>query len=201
MHQLIYEVSYNKGVKVNMAHKATEVGIAMKEKQRSLAAAIVTANLALGVNALFAQNIPGPSTPKPRLALMLEIQPTIWQAAQAVPGPEPLPGQRGTIPERVPSPDAGSQQEKVISPEDIRRAQEALKAKGFDPGVISGRMHAKTQQALREFQAANDLPRTGVLDQKTADNLGIKLRAVKNSTSQQRQESTKPKAPTDLQLR
>jgi peptidoglycan hydrolase-like protein with peptidoglycan-binding domain len=169
----------------------------MKEKQHSLAAAIIAASLALGANALFAQTLPT----KPRLEVLQETLPTTSQAAQAVPRPEPLPGQRGTIPERVPSPDAGSQQEKVISPEDIRRAQEALKAKGFDPGAISGRMQAKTQQALREFQTANDLPASGVLDQKTAEKLGIKLRAAKNSTSQQRQENTKPKAPTDLQLR
>lgn len=173
----------------------------MKEKQHSLAAAIITANLALGSNVLFAQNLPGPNAPKPRVELLQKHSPTIWQVAQALPGQEPLPGQRGTIPERMPSPDSGSQQEMVVSSDDIRRAQEALKGKGFDPGAISGRMHARTQEALRQFQTANDLPATGVLDQKTADKLGIKLRGDKNSTSQQRQESTKPKAPTDLQLR
>ena len=56
---------------------------------------------------------------------------------------------------------------------------EALKGKGFDPGAISGRMHARTQRALREFQTATDLPATGVIDQKTAAKLGIKLRASK----------------------
>jgi hypothetical protein len=174
----------------------------MKEKQRSLAAAIITANLAMGASAVFAQTLPGSSSEKFRLELLKQTQPTTpWQVAQALPGPEPLPGQRGTIPERMPSPDSGSQQEMVISSEDIRRAQEALKGKGFDPGAISGRMHARTQEALREFQTANDLPATGVLDQKTADKLGIKLRGEKNSTSQQRQQGTKPKAPTDLQLR
>jgi peptidoglycan hydrolase-like protein with peptidoglycan-binding domain len=173
----------------------------MKEKQHRLAAVIITANLALCADALFAQRFPGASGPNPRLELLQETLPTTSQAAQAVPGPEPLPGQRGTIPERMPSPNDSSQQEMVISSEEIRRAQEALKGKGFDPGAISGRMHARTQQALREFQTANDLPATGVLDQKTADKLGIKLKGDKNSTSQQRQENTKPKAPTDLQLR
>jgi carboxyl-terminal processing protease len=173
----------------------------MKDKH-SLAAAIITANLAMGASAVFAQTLPGSSSEKFRLELLKQTQPTTpWQVAQALPGPEPLPGQRGTIPERMPSPDSGSQQEMVISSEDIRRAQEALKGKGFDPGAISGRMHAKTQEALRQFQKANDLPATGVLDQKTADKLGIKLKGDKNSTPQQRQENTKPKAPTDLQLR
>jgi carboxyl-terminal processing protease len=174
----------------------------MKNKQHSLAAAIIATNLAMGANALFAQCLPGASGAKLRLELQQQTQPTTpWQVAQALPGPGPLPGQRGTIPERVPSPDSGSQQDMVISAEDVRRAQEALKGKGFDPGAISGRMHARTQEALREFQTANDLPATGVLDQKTADKLGIKLRGEKNSTSQQRQQGTKPKAPTDLQLR
>jgi peptidoglycan hydrolase-like protein with peptidoglycan-binding domain len=173
----------------------------MNEKQRSLAAAIMTANLAMGASAVLGQSLPGPNGPKPRLQLLHETQPKTWQAAQAAPGPEPLPGQRGTIPERVPSPNSGSQQEMVISSEEIRRAQEALKAKGFDPGAISGRMDARTQEALRQFQTANDLPITGVLDQKTADKLGIKLSGDKNSTSQPRKESTKPKAPSNLQLR
>ncbi len=169
--------------------------------KHSLAAAIITANLAMGASAVFAQTLPGPSSEKFRLELLKQTQPpNPWQVAQALPGPEPLPGQRGTIPEQMPSPDSGSQQEMVISSEDIRRAQEALKGKGFDPGAISGRMHAKTQEALRQFQKANDWPATGVLDQKTADKLGIKLKGDKNSTPQQRQENTKPKAPTDLQL-
>ena len=173
----------------------------MREKKHCLAAAIIAANLALGVNALFAQDLPGPNAPNPRVELLQKHRPRIWQVAQPLPGQEPLPGQRGTIPERMPSPDSGSQQEMVISSEDIRRAQEALKGKGFDPGAISGRMHARTQEALRQFQTVNDLPITGVLDQKTADKLGIKLSGIKNSTSQQRKESTKPNAPSDLQLR
>ena|SRR5688572_11723725 len=174
----------------------------MKDKQHRLAAAIITANLAVGASAGFAQIVPGPSGERLRLELLKQTQPmTPSQVAQAVPGPEPLPGQRGTIPERMPSPNSGSQQEMVIPSEEIRRAQEALRAKGFDPGAISGRMDARTQEALRKFQTANDLQATGVLDQNTADKLGIKLRGDKNSTSQQRQESTKPKAPSDLQLR
>jgi hypothetical protein len=65
--------------------------VAMKDKQHSLAAAILSANLTLGANTLFAQNLPGPNVPKPRLELLQETEPAIWRAAQAVPGPEPLP--------------------------------------------------------------------------------------------------------------
>jgi peptidoglycan hydrolase-like protein with peptidoglycan-binding domain len=174
----------------------------MKDKQHRLAAAIIAANLAVGASAGFAQILPGPSGEKFRLERLQQTKPTTQsQVAQGLPGPGPLAGQRGTIPERMPSPDSGSQQQMVISSEEIRRAQEALKAKGFDPGAISGRMDARTQEALRKFQTANDLQATGILDHKTADKLGIKLRGDKNSTSQQRQKSTKPKAPSDLQLR
>jgi peptidoglycan hydrolase-like protein with peptidoglycan-binding domain len=61
----------------------------------------------------------------------------------------------------------------VISAEEVKRAQEALKSKGYDPGAVSGRMHAKTQEALREFQKKNKLTPTGVLDKNTADKLGV----------------------------
>jgi peptidoglycan hydrolase-like protein with peptidoglycan-binding domain len=83
-------------------------------------------------------------------------------------------------------PDAGSQQEMVISAEEIKRAQEALKARGHDPGAVSGRMHAKTQEALREFQRANNLTPTGVLDKKTADKLGVIVPDETGSMPQQR---------------
>jgi Putative peptidoglycan binding domain len=179
--------------------QAVKQGGAMKQKQQHSLAVFFTINLTLAANALFAQNLPGPSVPKPQREMPQPTQPaTPVQPAPGLPGPDPLPGQRGTIPEQMQSPDTRSQQEMVISSDDIRRAQEALKAKGRDPGAISGKMHAKTQEALREFQKANDLPATGILDHKTAEKLGIKL---KGSTVQQRQESTKPKAPSNLQLR
>jgi hypothetical protein len=174
----------------------------MQQKQRSLTAVFFSATLALGANALFAQSLPGPNVPKPRPELPQQTPPEMpRQPVPGLPERKPLPRQRGTIPERMQSPEAGSQQEMVISSDDIRRAQEALKARGLDPGAVSGRMHAKTQEALREFQKANDLQATGVLDQKTADKLGMKLKGDKDSTPQQRQESIKPEAPTNLQLR
>jgi carboxyl-terminal processing protease len=63
----------------------------------------------------------------------------------------------------------------VVTPDHIRRAQEALKARGYDPGAVSGNLHAGTQEALRKFQKANNLPVTGVLDQKTGEKLGIDI--------------------------
>jgi peptidoglycan hydrolase-like protein with peptidoglycan-binding domain len=62
----------------------------------------------------------------------------------------------------------------AVTSEHIKKAQDALQTKGHNPGS-DGRMDAKTQQALREFQKNNDLPATGVLDEKTAAKLGVDL--------------------------
>jgi peptidoglycan hydrolase-like protein with peptidoglycan-binding domain len=51
--------------------------------------------------------------------------------------------------------------------------QEALKAKGNDPGPIDGKMGPKTRAALKAFQEANGLKGTGQMDDQTADKLGI----------------------------
>jgi peptidoglycan hydrolase-like protein with peptidoglycan-binding domain len=152
-------------------------GETMKQKRHSTAAVLFGANLILCANAVLAQSS-APGVPDPRLELLQQTQTNPRQPARD-----------------------GSQQEMSISPDDIRRAQEALKAKGLDPGEISGRMHTKTQEALRRFQKVNDLSTTGVLNQQTAHKLGIKLKGDNNSTPQQRQETTKPNAPTGLQLR
>jgi peptidoglycan hydrolase-like protein with peptidoglycan-binding domain len=74
----------------------------------------------------------------------------------------------------------------VISAEEIKRAQEALKSRGYDPGAISGRMHARTQDALREFQKNNNLTPTGVLDKKTADRLDVLVPDQNGSADPQR---------------
>jgi hypothetical protein len=93
-----------------------------------------SATLALGANALFAQSLPGPNVPKPRPELPQQTPPEMpRQSVPGLPERKPLPRQRGTIPERMQSPEAGSQQEMVISSDDIRRTQEALKARGLDP--------------------------------------------------------------------
>ena len=57
--------------------------------------------------------------------------------------------------------------------EDNRQVQEALKAKGNDPGPIDGRMGPKTRAALKAFQETNGLKATGQLDNETAEKLGI----------------------------
>lgn len=70
---------------------------------------------------------------------------------------------------------ASSQQKGTgkISQSDMRKVEQALQAKGFDPGPINGQMDAQTQQALRDYQSKNKLAVTGTVDQATADSLGV----------------------------
>jgi hypothetical protein len=151
----------------------------MKGKRQILTAALLSASVGLGAQSIFAQSTvpgggsmgpkdqvqPGPNVPR-------ETQPTIpGQPAPGIPQTSPMPGQPGTIPERAQRPSTGDQN-MAVSSDDIKKAQDALKAKGLTPGS-DGKMDAKTQQALRDFQKANKLPVTGVLDEKTAEKLGV----------------------------
>lgn len=54
----------------------------------------------------------------------------------------------------------------------IFKIQRSLKNKGFDPGVIDGKMGAWTSAALQSFQRVNGLP-VGKLDSKTFSALGM----------------------------
>jgi peptidoglycan hydrolase-like protein with peptidoglycan-binding domain len=92
-----------------------------------------------------------------------------------------------------------------ISSDDIMKVKVALKAKGIDPGPITGTMDSKTQQALREFQKANNLPVTGTVDQQTAAKLGVTLStaggasgksgSAREGSSGNLSESTKSESP------
>lgn len=130
--------------------------------------------------------IPGQPTPGPQTG------PVPGQQTPGLPQTSPLPGQPGTIPERVENPDAGKQGMAGTSADNIRKAQEALRAKGLNPGSVSGTMDAKTQQALRDFQKANNLPVTGVLDQRTAQQLGVTLDGEPRVPQQQGPGNTMP---------
>ncbi len=166
----------------------------MKRKKQVLMAALLSASVGLGAQPVLAQTSPGGSTapanptgpvvPQPNLPR--EIQPTIpGQPAPGIPQREGMPG-KPTIPEGAQRPSTGDQNMMVTS-DDVRKAQDALRAKGLNPGT-DGTMDAKTQQALREFQAANNLPATGVLDDKTAQKLGVR------SSSSKKPDSALPKS-------
>lgn len=55
----------------------------------------------------------------------------------------------------------------------VRDMQRALKEKGYYGGPIDGIAGPQTQSGLREFQADNDLQKTGKLDAATAKKLGL----------------------------
>ncbi len=144
----------------------------MKRKKQILSAVILSGSVGLGANSLFAQGAPGSGQPGPT-SQPRQTQPTIpGQPSPGLPQAEPMPGQPGTIPERVERPSAGDKG-MVVSSDDIKKAKEALKAKGLNPGPIDGTLDSKTQQALRDFQKVNKLPVTGVLDAQTAEKLGV----------------------------
>jgi peptidoglycan hydrolase-like protein with peptidoglycan-binding domain len=57
----------------------------------------------------------------------------------------------------------------------VRRAQEALKDEGHDPGPIDGVMGPRTKEALRGFQKQENLQETGRLDRETLEKLGVQI--------------------------
>jgi len=176
--------------------------------KKTIVAAIVVSGSLIG-GALSAQqtapnnrNMPdaNPATQVPR-----EINPSNpGQVAPKGPGlDQKIPGQEGTIPEIIERPGGVTPQaqtplsptpqaQMTVSPDEIRRAQEALKTKGYDPGAASGNLHAGTQEALRKYQKANNLPVTGVLDQRTAETLGVEI----NKTDTKPSDSKSLKEPT-----
>jgi len=183
----------------------------MKRKRQILTVVLLSASVGLGAQSILAQTAPGggstrptdptgPVVPQPGPSLPRETQPTIpGQPAPGIPQPDRMPGQLGTIPEQVERPSTGDQNMKVTS-DDIQKAQDALRAKGLNPGT-DGKMDAKTQQALRDFQKSNNLPATGVLDDRTAEKLGVKNdmnSAAERSRTSTKQDNSVPKSDKSL---
>ena len=59
------------------------------------------------------------------------------------------------------------------SPEVVKKAQQALKDKGMDPGPIDGQYGPKTAAAVRKFQEQEKLQVSGRFDQETLSALGV----------------------------
>jgi peptidoglycan hydrolase-like protein with peptidoglycan-binding domain len=75
-----------------------------------------------------------------------------------------------------------------LSKNDMRVVEEALQAKGYRPGKIDGVADDDARAAIRAFQKDHSLSMTGMVDQKTADQLGVKISS--KSGSAQRDRST-----------
>jgi len=55
----------------------------------------------------------------------------------------------------------------------VKQAQEALKAKGQDPGPVDGIIGPNTARAIRAYQKQQQIASTGKLDQQTLESLGV----------------------------
>jgi len=55
----------------------------------------------------------------------------------------------------------------------VRSVQQSLNDRGYSAGPEDGQWGPNTENALRQFQAANGLAQTGTLDQQTLSSLGV----------------------------
>jgi lipid-binding SYLF domain-containing protein len=62
----------------------------------------------------------------------------------------------------------------TLSSAEVKQAQRALQAKGYDTGGIDGIIGPKTRQAIRDYQAAEKIQVTGTLNAETASRLGVR---------------------------
>lgn len=70
---------------------------------------------------------------------------------------------------------ASSKGQQPISQATLSKVQERLKELRYNPGSVDGKLGLKTKEAIRRFQADNQLPVTGEFNQETAKTLGIVL--------------------------
>lgn len=70
---------------------------------------------------------------------------------------------------------------KMSERDQYREIQQALNAKGNDPGPIDGRMGPRTRSALKAFQEVSGLKATGRLDDQTIESLGLDKEALRTN--------------------
>lgn len=73
----------------------------------------------------------------------------------------------------VTGPNAPMSSNSPYSSSTVRNVQQALNDKGFNAGPADGHWGPSTETALRQFQSAQGLPSTGVLDARTMNALGV----------------------------
>ena len=118
---------------------------------------------------------PGRRIPQPDPGLPREIEPTIpGQPAPGLPQREPMPGGPGTIPERTQAPNVGPE-DMVVTPSHVRKAQEALRTKGLNPGA-DGKMILADPTSAARFPKRTTYPRPASWTKKPRRNSGVNLK-------------------------
>jgi peptidoglycan hydrolase-like protein with peptidoglycan-binding domain len=80
----------------------------------------------------------------------------------------------------APKPAPAPEQPSAPSPSDVtavgdtvRVVQQALVARGYDPGPVNGRAGRQTEEAIRKFQQDRGLKKTGTIDYAVLETLNI----------------------------
>lgn len=153
--------------------------------KRILTAAAVVGGLALSTSGLaLAQNTTPPSNPPPASTAPSTTNPA---SNPGTTNPEATNRSETSGPSAENTQPGGA----MNSPQDIRQAQEQLKAQGLYHGAVDGQMGPETKSALARFQEQNGLPQTSTLDQATMAKLGSAAGGTGN-TMQNSGSSTPP---------
>jgi peptidoglycan hydrolase-like protein with peptidoglycan-binding domain len=78
----------------------------------------------------------------------------------------------------------------------LMEAQKKLNQEGFDAGRVDGRWGPKTAEAVRSFQAKNNLPATARLDEQTLADLGVGASSATGSVS--KKQSSEPSEASSM---
>lgn len=146
----------------------------MKNKRSIVTAVVLGGTLGLAANPVWAQTVEKKSVPA---------------AQDRIPT---KPGDDQALPPRASEGKAGA----AMSAQDIQKVQDALKAKGHNPGM-NGTMDDRTRDAIRAFQKANNLTLTGTVDEKTAAALGVTLSSSTKSGDKATGSSGMPSGSTE----
>jgi peptidoglycan hydrolase-like protein with peptidoglycan-binding domain len=142
---------------MHLAWTSRKEGTPMTHARTALVA-LIAGLLAVGVSQAQTQGTGSQPAPQPSPAGT--SQPTSQSSPAVSPAATPAAG--SAAPARMGAPQ-----------EEVRRAQEALKAKGHDPGPLDGRMGPRTEAAIRSFQKAENIQMSGQLDDETRAKLGV----------------------------
>jgi peptidoglycan hydrolase-like protein with peptidoglycan-binding domain len=91
-----------------------------------------------------------------------------------------------------------------LSKNDMKAVEEALQAKGYKVGKVDGVADNDTRAAIRAFQKDKGTAITGMVDQKTADELGVKINSKsgtgRSTSGASKNEPVKQKTGDDQSL-